>query len=84
MQKLAERLIEIAEGGLERRKNVRASDGKDERVHLARLRDLVARGKTPADELLLNVKPGERFEQRVLAAVDLDAAHVPPPARAQS
>ena len=46
-QGLAERLIEIAEGGLERRAFKRASDGKDERVHLARLKELVARGLYP-------------------------------------
>jgi glutamate--cysteine ligase len=71
LQKLAERLIEIAEGGLERRAQLRKSDGKDERVHLARLKALVASGRTPADDLLERVKPGERFEERVLDAVDL-------------
>ncbi len=69
--KLAERLIEIAEGGLERRAKARASDGKDERVHLARLKALVSAGRTPADDLLERVKPGENFEQRVLDAIDL-------------
>jgi glutamate--cysteine ligase len=47
----AERLVAIADGGLERRALVNAS-GKDERLHLARLRQLVGQGKTPADVLL--------------------------------
>jgi glutamate--cysteine ligase len=71
LAKLAERLVEISEGGLERRAKKRASDGKDERVHLARLKALVASGRTPADDLLERVKPGEGFEERVLDAVDL-------------
>ena len=70
LQKAAERLIEIAEGGLERRAFKRA-DGKDERVHLARLKELVARSCTPADELLAAVKPGATFARDVVAAVDL-------------
>ncbi len=74
LQGLAERLIEIAEGGLERRAFKRASDGKDERVHLARLKELVARGLTPADELLASVKASPNhatFAKDVLDAVDL-------------
>jgi len=49
--KLAERVIDIAEGGLERR-GVKNASGKDERVHLARLKTLVGEGKSPADKLL--------------------------------
>ena len=74
IQKLAERLIEIAEGGLERRGFKRPSDGKDERVHLARLKELIAKGCTPADELLAVVKANAdraAFAKDVLAAVDL-------------
>ncbi len=70
LAKLAQRLVDIAEGGLARRKVLRA-DGQDERVHLARLKELVARGSCPADELLAKVPAGPGFEQRVLAAVDL-------------
>src|SRR5205814_16246 len=56
--KLAERVIEISEGGLERR-GVKNANGKDERVHLARLKKLVGEGKSPADKLLeeLNAAP---------------------------
>ena len=74
IQGLAEKLIEIAEGGLERRGFKRPSDGKDERVHLARLKDLVAKGCTPADELLAAVKANAdraTFAKDVIAAVDL-------------
>ena len=78
LQGLAERVIEIAEGGLERRGFKRQPDGKDERVHLARLKELVAKGQTPADALLAWVKPGPSFAQDVLAAVDFDEGLSPP------
>jgi glutamate--cysteine ligase len=48
---ICNRMIAIADGGLERRALLDAS-GKDERVHLARLRNLVAQGRCPADVLL--------------------------------
>jgi glutamate--cysteine ligase len=48
---VAERMVDLAEGGLERRRRLDGR-GKDERVHLARLRRLVGQGKTPADVLL--------------------------------
>jgi glutamate--cysteine ligase len=67
---LGEKVIAIAEGGLERR-GFKRPDGKDERVHLARLKELVAHGQTPADLLLETVKAGPDFEKRVIAAVDL-------------
>ena len=44
-------MVAIADGGLERRAIVDAACGKDERVHLARLRKLVGEG-APADVLL--------------------------------
>ena len=47
----ASRLMEVAEGGLERRAR-RDSSGRDERVHLARLKALGADGRTPAEALL--------------------------------
>jgi len=49
---VAERVVAIAEGALERRKIVDPKTGRDERVHLARLRTLVGQGRTPADVLL--------------------------------
>jgi glutamate--cysteine ligase len=49
---IAERVVAIADGGLERRAIVAPRTRKDERVHLARIRTLVGQGKTPADVLL--------------------------------
>jgi glutamate--cysteine ligase len=49
---VAERVVDIAEGGLQRRARTDSKDGKDERVHLVRLRKLVGEGRTPADALL--------------------------------
>jgi glutamate--cysteine ligase len=72
IQKLAERLIEIAEGGLERRAFTRPADGKDERVYLAKLKGIVAKGQTPADEVLSAVNPASpTFAKDVVTAVDL-------------
>ncbi len=51
MQQLAERVLEIANGGLSRR-NLLNAQGKDERVHLALLTSLVQRGRTPADAMI--------------------------------
>ena len=48
---VAERVVTIAEGGLERRARLDAT-GRDERIYLTPLRNLVAQGKTPADVLL--------------------------------
>jgi glutamate--cysteine ligase len=48
---VAQKMVAMAEGGLERRKRLDAK-GRDERVHLARLKKLVASAKTPADVLL--------------------------------
>jgi glutamate--cysteine ligase len=47
----AQRLVEIASGGLERRARMN-KNGKDERVHLARLAALVEKGASPADALV--------------------------------
>ena len=51
MQQLAERILEIANGGLSRR-NLLNAQGKDERVHLELLTSLVQSGKTPADAII--------------------------------
>jgi len=51
MRELAERVLEIANGGLARR-GVRNPRGEDERVHLALLTSLVQSGQTPADALM--------------------------------
>jgi glutamate--cysteine ligase len=49
---IAEQVVAIADGGLGRRARIDGASGKDERVHLARLRKLVGEGRTPADVLL--------------------------------
>jgi glutamate--cysteine ligase len=69
---LAERVIEIAEGGLERRARKRR-DGRDERIHLVRLKQLVTQGLTPADRLLENMPPAgtPAFRAAVMQKADL-------------
>lgn len=47
----AGRVLEIAEGGLERLSHLNRK-GEDERVHLTKLRALIESGRCPADELL--------------------------------
>ena len=51
LAELAQRVLEIAEGGLARRARL-SREGNDERVHLARLRKLTERGLCPADALV--------------------------------
>ncbi len=52
LAEVAERMLSIGDGGLERRAIVDKACGKDERVHLARLRKLVGEGRCPADVLV--------------------------------
>lgn len=51
---LASELVAIANGGLERLAN-RDEHGNDERIHLAPLAALVARGESPADAVLAKI-----------------------------
>lgn len=51
LAEVAQRLVEIAMGGLERRRRLNRN-GQDERSHLQKLADLVGRGKCPADVML--------------------------------
>jgi glutamate--cysteine ligase len=53
----AERVVEIADHGLERRSRLDSS-GADERVYLNEIRELVSRGRTPADVLLERATTG--------------------------
>jgi glutamate--cysteine ligase len=55
LAEVAQAMVTMAEGGLERRQRLNAK-GKDERVHLARLKALVASAKTPADVLLEGIE----------------------------
>jgi glutamate--cysteine ligase len=52
---LAERLLEISQGGLERR-NVRDEHGHTEAVLLEPLQQLIAKGRTPADEMVAGLQ----------------------------
>jgi glutamate--cysteine ligase len=70
LQPLAEKLIEIAEGGLERR-GYKSPSGKDERIHLARLKELVSRGESPADRLLDGLPAGGDLTSEIIARCDL-------------
>lgn len=70
LQPFAEKLIEIAEGGLERRAFLSPS-GKDERAHLARLKDLVAGGKSPADVLLDGIEHVPNMRAEIIRRCDL-------------
>ncbi|MBX3198195.1 MAG: glutamate--cysteine ligase [Labilithrix sp.] len=70
LQPFAEKLIEIAEGGLERRAFLSPS-GKDERAHLTRLKDLVAGGKSPADVLLDGIEHVPNMRAEIIRRCDL-------------
>jgi glutamate--cysteine ligase len=70
LQPFAEKLIEIAEGGLERRAFVSAS-GKDERAHLSRLKELVAEGKSPADRLLEGIEHVPNMRAEIIRRCEL-------------
>ena len=63
-------VLGIAEAGLERLAHLN-SDGKDERIHLKKLRALVDQGKCPADVLVEAIDPEGDFVEQVL-----DWAHV--------
>lgn len=71
-QTLAEKVLEIAEGGLERR-GYKSSSGNDERVHLTRLKDLVSKGQTPADRLLDGIENAKDMTAEIIARTDLGA-----------
>ena len=62
---LAEQVVDIAERGLERRA-IFNREGKDERVHLAPVKALVARARCPADELLEGLKDGDDLRRAIL------------------
>ena len=64
---LGERVMELAEAGLERR-NLRDERGADERVHLAAMKARLARAECPADELLRVAERGGFDRASILAA----------------
>jgi glutamate--cysteine ligase len=65
---LAGKVLTLAEGGLERRGH-KTPGGKDERVHLARLKELVLKGKSPAEALLAGMVGDSREE--IMARAEL-------------
>jgi glutamate--cysteine ligase len=66
-RELAERVLEIAMGGLERR-GFQNDQGRDERVHLAKLAKLTSAGLSPADVLTEGLDPNDPdFRHEILA-----------------
>ncbi len=70
LQPVAEKVLTLAAGGLERRRNLSPS-GKDERAHLARLEELVAKGQSPADLLLEGLEYMRDPRAEIIARCDL-------------
>jgi glutamate--cysteine ligase len=66
----AERVLDIALGGLERQAD-RNARGEDERIYLAPLIEQVARGRTPAHRLRDAVAGGGDFRTRVVQSARL-------------
>jgi glutamate--cysteine ligase len=66
LAEVAQRLIAIADGGLERRKRLSKSSGEDERVHLARLSKLANEARTPADALLEGIEQEKDLAQAIV------------------
>jgi glutamate--cysteine ligase len=64
---VAERLVAIGQGGLERRAVVDPVSGRDESVHLARLRTLVGQGRCPADVLLEGMDREKDVRRAIIA-----------------
>lgn len=74
LARAAERVVAIADGGLERRA-IKSARGKDERVHLDRLRKLVASARCPADVLLegMDGEPDARAAMMKRASLEWEA-----------
>ena len=70
LRAIAERLIDVAAGGL-RRRGYRNEQGEDESVYLRPLAALVAAGKTPADELVSGRAPGSPVDVAALASAEV-------------
>ncbi|MGH7271888.1 MAG: glutamate--cysteine ligase, partial [Polyangiaceae bacterium] len=64
LAEVAERLVAIGEGGLQRRARIDPSTGSDERAHLVRLRTLVGQARTPADILLEKLRDQDDVTMR--------------------
>jgi len=70
LQPIAEKVLEIAAGGLERR-NFLSPSGKTERAHLTRLEELVSKGQCPADALLEGLEHVRDPRAEIIARSDL-------------
>jgi glutamate--cysteine ligase len=70
LRSVAERLLEIARGGLSRRACLNVQ-GEDEGIYLRPLARLVEAGRSPADELRQGQKPGDRLDGRALGRVQV-------------
>jgi glutamate--cysteine ligase len=70
MRSVAERLLEIASGGLGRRAR-RNEQGQDESIYLRPLVALVSAGKTPADVLLGDRQPGSDIDASALVSAEV-------------
>ena len=66
VQSWAEDVVELAEGGLQRQGALNDS-GRDESIHLAHLKTLLAAGQTPADALLSNLEDADDLEGEMIA-----------------
>lgn len=64
---LGERIVDIAEAGLQRRALL-DSNGADERIFLATLKQRLARGESPADEILRRAEQGDYSRSAILEA----------------
>lgn len=70
LQPIAEKLVTISAGGLERRAFLSPS-GKSERAHLTRLEELVSKGQSPADPLLEGLENVRDLRAEIIARCDL-------------
>ncbi len=73
LRAVAERLLDIASGGLGRRARLNAR-GEDETIYLRPLAELVTSGRTPADALRGKREPGSAIDTGVLARVQVAEA----------
>lgn len=70
LAEVAQRVVSIAEGGLKRRARLDAA-GRDEGVHLSRLRKLAGEAKTPADLLLEGIDREPDMARAILERASL-------------
>jgi len=70
LQPIAEKVLAIAAGGLERRAFLSAS-GKSERAHLTRMEELVGKGQSPADALLEGLENVGDLRAEIIRRCDL-------------